>query len=347
MQDEQQNTNIAVVGCGFYAQNHLNAWNDLARTGARLIAVCDLDAEKARTAAETFGTRWYTNIDDMLSNEHIDLLDIVTQMRSHRVLVARAVDRGIATIVQKPLAPEGDEATAIVNHAVSNNVWLAVHENFRFSTVMKHIWSLLDSGTIGTPTWARLSFRTDYDVYSGQPYLMDEERMAILDSGIHVLDLARYFLGEVEHISCETQQRNPLVAGDDTATMLMRHTSGAVSVVETTYEAHRIPDPFPATILEIEGSEGSVLLDHEDNMTVTSEGRMRSEHIGSPLLPWTSRPWHGSQEAVLNANEHYLEAFRAGRPAATSGIDNLKTFALVEAAYLSARSHKTVHLHPA
>ncbi len=347
MQDEQLDTIVAVVGCGFYGQNHLHAWKDLARAGAKLAAVCDLDAGKARAAGETFGARWYTDIDDMLSREHIDLLDIPTQMRSHRALAARAADRGIAAIVQKPLAPDGEEAAEIVRHAANCNAWLAVHENFRFSTVMLRIKSLIDSGAIGAPGWARLSFRTDYDIYTGQPYLLEEERLVILDNGIHILDLARFFLGEVERISCETQRRNPRVAGDDTATMLLRHASGAVSVVETTYEAHRVPDPFPATIVEIEGSKGSILLDHEDNMTVTSEGRARSEHIGSPLLPWTSQPWHGSQEAVLNANAHFLEAFRAGRPAATSGADNLKTFALVEAAYLSARTHETVQPQPA
>jgi predicted dehydrogenase len=60
------------------------------------------------------------------------------------------------------------------------------------------------------------------------------------------------------------------------------------------------------------------------------------------LLSWTTRPWHVSQEAVRNTNQHMLQALRAGRPADTSGEDNLKTYALVEAAYESARSHMSV-----
>ena len=45
-------TRIAVVGCGFYAQNHLNAWNDLKDKGAKLVSVCDLDHLKAKEAGE-------------------------------------------------------------------------------------------------------------------------------------------------------------------------------------------------------------------------------------------------------------------------------------------------------
>ena len=111
---------------------------------------------------------------------------------------------------------------------------------------------------MGIPNWLRITFRTSYDIYSGQPYLLTEERLAILDTGIHVLDLARFFMGEVEHIACETQRRNPKVKGDDTATMLLKHKSGAVSVVKT-YDSKRIPDPFPAAG-EIEHQKGSIIL---------------------------------------------------------------------------------------
>ena len=74
-------------------------------------------------------------------------------------------------------------------------------------------------------------------------------------------------------------------------------------------------------------------------MTVTSDGKVKTLNIGSQLLPWTSRPWHGSQEAVLNTNAHFLQTFRDNKPADTSGRDNLKTFSLVEAAYLSAEKN--------
>ena len=71
---------VAVVGCGFFAQNHLHAWQDLGRQGAELIAVCDIDAEKAKAAAAKFNVpRWYACLEDLLAGERLDLIDIVTQ----------------------------------------------------------------------------------------------------------------------------------------------------------------------------------------------------------------------------------------------------------------------------
>ena len=335
-------TRVAQIGCGFYGQNHLHAWRDLAAEGAGLVAVCDTDADKARRAGEAFGVPWYTDARRMLIEARVELIDIATRMDTHRALAALAAECGVAAIVQKPFAPTFEDCRAIVGTARAAGTWLAVHENFRFATAMRRVRQLLASDTIGAPSWARISFRTGYDVYRGQPYFYDEERLAILDTGVHVLDLARVFLGEVERVQCETQRRNPRVRAEDTATIMLRHVSGAVSVVECTYEMRRIPDPFPETLLEIEGPKGSVVVSRGERLSVTTDGLVFEEAAGAPLLPWTTRPWHVSQEAVRHANAHFLAAFRAGRPAETSGEDNLRTYALAEAAYEAAATHAAV-----
>ena len=333
---------VGLIGCGFYAQNHLHSWSDLVSQGAHLVAVCDRDESKARAAGEKFGAQWFTDAQAMLDKVPLDLVDITTRMDTHRQLAALTAERKIPTVVQKPFAPGWDECVAIVDTARKHGAWLAVHENFRFASAMMRVKQVIDAGTIGTPSWARLSFRTGYDVYKGQPYFYDEDRLAILDVGIHVLDLARVFLGEAERVSCETQRRNPKVKAEDTATMMLRHVSGAVSIVECTYEARRGDDAFPETLLEIEGSLGTIVMKKGELMVVTTQGLTFEERVGTPLLSWTTRPWHVSQEAARNTCKHMLDALRAGVPADTSGEDNLKTYALVEAAYESARTHAAV-----
>ena len=339
---QRQTVAVGMVGCGFYAQNHLHAWADLRPEGAILAAVCDMDPERAKAAGVKCGVPHFSRIEAMLEAVPLDLLDIATRMDTHRPLAAIAAERGIAAIVQKPFAPTWEDCIAIVEKARQHNAWLAVHENFRFSTSMRAVKKVLAQGTIGTPRWARLSWRTGFDVYRGQPYLAEEEKLVIQDVGIHILDLARFFLGEVERLSCETQKRNPKIRAEDTATIMMRHTSGAVSVVEATYAARRGDDPFPETLLEIEGDEGSLILSKGEKLTVTTQGLTFEDHVGGPLLHWTSRPWHVSQEAVLHTNRHMFERFRLGLAADTSGEDNLKTYALVEAAYEAAASHASV-----
>jgi predicted dehydrogenase len=212
-------------------------------------------------------------------------------------------------------------------------VFLAVHENFRFQAPMRQVAELLRSGAIGEPSWARISFRTGYDIYRGQPYLLQEERFVILDLGVHVVDLARAFLGEVVHVSAETQRRNPKARGEDTATMLLKHQSGAISLVECTYGSRRVPDNFPETLLEIEGPRGAILLNPGYALEATVDGKVTTSIADTPPLPWAERPWHIVQESVHATCAHMLAAVRAGRDAATSAEDNARTFAVCEAAY--------------
>lgn len=336
-------TRVGLIGCGFFAQNHLNAWRDLAGAGAELVAVCDADRSKAEAAATAFGVKAvYTDAAEMFARENLGLVDIVTRMDTHSALVAMAVLHRVPTIVQKPFAPGWTECVAMVELAHKAGVFLAVHENFRFQTPMRRVAEMIASGVIGAPSWARLAFRTGFDVYRTQPYFYGEERLAILDVGIHVLDLARVFMGEVRHISCETQRRNPKVRAEDTATMMLRHVSGAVSLVECTYEARTLPDPFPETTLAIEGPRGAIVVPPGLVMHVTSDGATTSHDIGAPLLPWTAKPWHVAQESVVKTCAHLLACVREGRTADVSGADNLKTFALVEAAYAAAATGRSV-----
>ncbi len=336
-------TNVALIGCGFFSANHLHAWNDLTDEGARLVAVCDVDAAKATAAAARFAVpRWYDDAGQMLAAEDIGLVDIVTRMDTHRALAEMTLGRRIPTVVQKPFAPTWEDCLAIVRAARAAGTFLAVHENFRFQAPMLRVAEVIRSGVIGEPSWARVSFRTGYDIYAGQPYFYDEDRFVILDLGVHVLDLVRVLMGEAIRVSCETQKRNPRVRAEDTATIMIRHVSGAVSVVEATYETRKLPDPFPETVLEIEGDRGAIVVKPGLIMEVTVDGKTESEHLGTALLPWTSEPWHVAQESVLTTCRHMLERLRSGRDADTSGADNLKTFALAEAAYESAATGRAV-----
>ena len=118
--------------------------------------------------------------------------------------------------------------------------------------------------------------------------------------------------------------------------MLLRHTSGAVSVVECTYSSRRLPDSFPETLVEVEGDKGAIASRVGSRIEITSDGAMQTFDEDPVVHPWARRPWHVAQDSVLATCRHLLEAVQAGRPAATSAADNFKTFALVEAAYEAA-----------
>jgi D-apiose dehydrogenase len=331
----------AVIGCGFFAQNHLNAWNDIE--DVRLVAVCDKDSAKARAAAEKFGVpSWYDDAEKMFAVEKLDFVDIATTMPTHRPLVELAARHRVPTIVQKPFAPTWDDCVAMVAACKSAGVPLMVHENFRFQAPLMAVRRVVDAGEIGTPYFGRVSFRTGYDIIAGQPYLAKEEQFIILDLGVHVLDMARVYFGEAETIYAQTQQIRPNIKAEDMATMLLRHRSGATCIVDCSYSSLLSPEPFPQTFVHIEGSRGSVVLGPGYRMRVLGDDIVREETVDSPLLAWTSQPWHVAQESVLNTQRHWVECLRAGREPQTSGADNLRTYALAIAAYRSAAERRAV-----
>ena len=330
-----------VIGCGFFAQNHLHAWRDIE--DVELVAVCDLDREKAAAAAATHGVASvYDDAEAMLRAEALDFVDIVTTMPTHRAIAELAARHRVPMIVQKPFAPTIDDCRAIVNAAAASAVPLMVHENFRFQTPIRAVREVLDSGVIGRPFFGRIAWRTAFDVYANQPYLLEEERFLLLDLVIHLFDVDRYLFGEVDQLTCRTQSIKPGLKGEDAATVLLGHENGVTSVVDATYSSRRDPDPFPETLIEIDGTEGSVRLDHGCQLTVFSPSGTERRTVEPVLLPWAEKPWHGIQESVLRTQEHWVECLQQGREPDTSGADNLKTYALSEASYASAASGQTV-----
>ncbi|KQT51996.1 oxidoreductase [Aureimonas sp. Leaf454] len=337
--------NGGLIGCGFFADNHLNAWRDLAQEpgGAGIVALCDRDEERLAKVAARFGIeRTYTDAKAMFEAESLDFVDIATTAPTHRALVELAAAHKVPVICQKPMAPTIADGRAMVAACEAAGVPMMVHENFRWQKPIMAVKDVIASGAIGKPFWGRVSFRSGYDVISGQPYLAEGERFIIEDLGVHVLDTARYLFGEVSRLTASTAQVNPAIKGEDVATMLLVHANGVTSVADCSYSSRRARELFPEVLIDVEGSEGSVQLEAGYAMTIQSRGRVETRDVSPTLLAWASRPWHGVQESVLNIERHFVETLRAGTPPATSGADNLKTFALVEAAYLSAAKGETV-----
>jgi D-apiose dehydrogenase len=221
---------------------------------------------------------------------------------------------------------------------------LMVHENFRWQSAVRAAIDALRSGAIGTPFFGRVSFRSGYDVYAGQPYLAEGKRFIIEDLGIHILDIARALFGEVSTITASTKRVNPKINGEDVATMLLAHQGGVTSVVDCSYATKRAPETFPETLLEIDGTEGTLRLDAGYRLTIQAGGKSETRDIAPPVLPWAERPWHNIQESVAIIQQHFVDCLREGRVPETSGADNLNTLALVEAAYLSAAESRSVRL---
>jgi predicted dehydrogenase len=325
----------ALIGCGFFAQNHLHAWSQ--NPDVELVATCDVDFEKAKLAATNFGGKAYASAEELFANEDLDFVDIATTPPTHKYMVELAAKHGVAAICQKPLAWDMADAKSMVKAMSDKGLPFMVHENFRFQTPMRKIKEIIDSGAIGRPFFGRISFRTAHDVYSAQSWLVESERMIIVDVAVHLFDLARYFIGEPNTIFTSAHRVNPIIKGEDSATILM-HMPDASCIVDASYETKSDHSTYPQTFVIIEGTKGAVTLSADYHLQVVSGTSVTIEVVVIPDHGWTSEPWNGIQDSVVNVNKHWIECLKTGRTPETSGEDTLKLLDITLGAYESAES---------
>jgi predicted dehydrogenase len=326
-----------VIGCGFFAQNHLNAWRHIS--GVQLVAVCDIDPAKARAAAQEFEVEnWFEDAATMLDRSQLDFVDIATTPPSHRDLVALTTQHRLPTICQKPMALDLDDAEAIVDTVRRAGIPFMVHENFRWQAPMRVLRRHLDDGVIGRPFYGHVSWRTGYDIFSHQPYLLEQRRLVLADMGGHLIDVARFFLGLPRALACHTLKVYPGLKGEDVATILLEF-EDATCVVDMTYSGRGAEDLFPQTIVHLEGESGALDLGPHYQVTVSNRaGAVEQERIEIAQYPWSIPLWDVVQDSVVRIQTHWVESLRAGKTPENSAEENLETYRMVEGAYMSAET---------
>ncbi|KEZ76879.1 oxidoreductase domain-containing protein [Salinisphaera hydrothermalis C41B8] len=332
----------ALVGCGFFAANQMRAWQELP--GVAIAALCDRDAGRLAAFGDTFGIEHrFDDIETLLTQMAVDFVDIAAPTPAHETLVTAAAHYGVDIICQKPFAGSLATARRLINICRKHGVSLTVHENFRWQHAVRRVAELIGEGRIGRPFFGRISYRSGFDVFANQPYLATLERFIIQDLGIHTLDMARALFGDVVRLSCETGRVNPDIAGEDHATLMLRHEAGCVSVVDCSYATTLADDPFPQSLIEVDGDRGSIRLAADFQLTIHGPGGSATVEDVTPTWPaWSEAPWNVIQESVVALQGDWIERRRAREPAPTAGPDNFNTLALVEAAYQSAATGQSV-----
>ena len=324
-----------LIGCGYFARNHLNAWKEVQ--GAQIVAVCDLDGNRATAYAHEFGIKSrYTDVEAMFHAEPLDFVDIVTQHTTHRHLVEASAVHNLHVICQKPMAPTLEDAKAMVNACESAGVQFMVHENFRWQTPMRALKGA--AGNLGELFFGRISFRTAFNVYANQPYLAEEKHLIIADLGVHLLDLARFFMGEVDDLYCQTASVKPGIKGEDVATVMLKIANGATCLVEVSYASKLEEELCPQTLVHLEGAHGSATLGPHYALTVVKDSQVTHQTATPRSFPWMTSPWEVIQDSVIAIEQHWVDCLRENRPPETLGRDSLRTLELVFGAYQSVET---------
>ncbi len=328
---------VAVAGCGYFSRFHQDAWRRIGRV--KVVAVADQDGAKAEAAASAFpGARVFLSAEDMIASVRPGVVDIATPPQTHLALVSAAAKAGVAAICQKPLAPTWDEAVSVVEAAERAGTTLIVHENFRFMPWFREARRLVEDDAVGTPL--AISFRLRPGDGQGpeaylarQPYFQTMRRFLVHETGIHLIDVFRFLMGEINGVFARLKRFNPAIAGEDAGIVTFEFASGALGVFDGNRHIDHPADDARMTMgaMHLEGTGGAIRLDGYGRIYVRRRGEAECEH----RYVWEDRGYGG--DCVYHQTLHIVAHLLDGDPVMNDGRSYLRNFAIEEAAYRSNR----------
>jgi len=335
---------FAVLGCGFWSKFQIGAWSEL--NGVELVAVYNRTLSKAQKIAEYFKVpHVYDNPEELFKNEQIDFVDIITDVDTHAYFVEMALKHGIKHIIcQKPMAPDFETAKRMVKMCTDAGAKLYIHENYRWQAPVRRFKQIIDSGVIGKPFKARVSFLSGYPVFDNQPFLKELDHFILTDMGSHVLDVVRYLFGECDELWCQARSVNKGIKGEDLAVVLMDMKNGIPVYTEMSYASIVEYDTFSTLNILVEGEKGSVFLGPKFEIRTTTQQGTTSEVVKFPSYAWADPDYIVNHESGIHINKNILDDITGKGKAENTSDDNFETVRLIWASYESAKSGKMIHM---
>jgi predicted dehydrogenase len=378
---------IGLVGSGFMARAHTMAFNNASSVywphlpAIQKVRLADVDEQLAAGAAERWG--WRDSTTDwrrITQGDDVDLVDIVTPNDVHAEIAIDAARSGKHVLCEKPLANSAAAAAEMHRAVVEAGVTSQVNFIYRKWPAVMLARQLIERGDIGAVMHFRAHFLQDYALDASLPrgWRMQRSRSgggSLGDVGSHLVDLARYLVGEeIVRVCARTKTfigERPPVPGlgeaafrsdgearseqllpvdvDDAADVLFDFASGAMGVLQTNWVAsgHKIDLCF-----EVGGEKGSVRFSwqHGNELEVyldaDSDSALRGYRtvILGPAHPGGEGFWPvpgqglGYGDAFLIAWRDLFTSLRDGTPASPDFLDGLRACEVVEAALASAET---------
>lgn len=137
----------AVIGAGVVSESHLSV--DAANPRANLVAVCDIDEDRAEATANDYGITPYFDVEELLANEDLGLVHVCTSVQTHLPLARAAIEAGVPTVIEKPIAETVAEVEELRTLSEGHDIPVTVIHQGLFSPAMRTARRLIESGELG------------------------------------------------------------------------------------------------------------------------------------------------------------------------------------------------------
>ncbi len=343
---------MGVVGTGMIGNFHADAIKSLEN--GKLVAACDVVEDRVKAFAEKHGCKAYTSVDALLADDAVDVITIGTPSGLHLEPAVAAAKVGKHAIVEKPIEITLDRVDQILDAHDKAGTTVGGVFNSRFAKVSQLFKEAVDAGRFGRLTfgmaygpWWRDQAYYDSGGWRGTWKL--DGGGAMMNQGIHTIDLLQYLMGPVKSVSAHASTlAHTNVEVEDTAAVALEFANGALGTIACTTSMW----PGHFRIIEVAGETGTAAVSETNFIfwqfkeETEQDNRVREEFLKFPTVSvGASDPSAGLTSELHRANfAEFLAALDEKRAPAISGAEARKAVEIILAAYKSAKEGKTVSL---
>jgi len=337
---------FALVGCGRIAKRHSELLGLNQIENASLVAVCDINGEKAKKIGEQFNVPYYTDMDEMMQKESIDVVSVLTESGNHAKHVINLAKYGKHIIVEKPMALTIDDADDMIMACEKNECKLFVIKQNRFNVPVVKLREALDDGRFGKLFMGTVRVRwcRPQEYYEQAPW----RGTWAMDGGVltnqasHHVDLLEWVMGKVDSVYAKGIQALADIEAEDTAAVILKFRNGGIGIIEAT------------TAIRPKDLEGSLSVLGENG----------SVEIGgfavNKMLHWNFQEQKKGDDTVMEKfsvnppnvygfghqayYEHVVDCIINNKKQLVDGLEGKKSVELISAIYESMETRKEVFL---
>jgi UDP-N-acetylglucosamine 3-dehydrogenase len=309
---------VAVIGTGFWGRNHARVFKELEET--ELLAICDINAERAKNVAKQFNVKAYTSIGKMLKRKDIDAVSICTWSinLARGALTALKAEKHV--LVEKPMATNVKQAEKLLATAEEKGLHLTVGFLMRFIPGVRHIKNAIKNKTIGNLVCATAKRVSEWPERIGDVGV-------VKDTAIHDIDITRYLFGEEPTAVYAKTGNMKHKKFEDYTQIMLTFESGKSAFIESNWLT-----PYKTRTLVVTGSEAIMKLDY-----ITQELTIEdAKETMQPRYPW--------QEPLKLELQHFANCILKKDKPLITGMDGVKALQIAEAVLKSSATNKMIKL---
>lgn len=346
MNKTKENLRFALVGCGRIAKRHSELLGYDQVSGAKLVAVCDVDESKSSLMGRKMNVPSYVDMHAMMQSEKIDVIVVLTESGNHAKNVVDLSRYGKHIVVEKPMALTLDDADAMIRACDEVGVKLFVVKQNRFNVPVLKLREALEQGRFGKLVLGTVRVRwcRPQEYYDQAPWrgTWGMDGGVLTNQASHHVDLLEWMLGDVDSVFAKSTTALAKIESEDTAVVTLKFRNGALGVIEATTAAR------PKDL------EGSISLLGEGGTVVIGGFAVNRMETWNFVVPFPNDETVMERYSVNPPNvygfghqayyEHVVDCIKNNRRHLVDGLEGRKSLELINAIYESIETGEEVSL---